>query len=440
MEMPRYLPHLLTLTAESAACGGGGSGSRDRQGRWLRQLVRYAAQYSPFHAQRFRQAGIELAGIRTPADLARLPVLPPEVVRASADRIASTEVEPRRCTIRLTTGTTGSRLAIPTLPLESVLETQMLVRGYMRCGLRPWHRQAKVIVPRSTPAHPRLLQRLGLFRRSYLPIVSSPEEKVAWLRRHRPDALMGWASALNEIALRLEREDAVLPIPLVFSSSDMLWPDIRRRAEQRLRARVVDWYGAVETGPIAWSCPAGAMHLAGDAVIVELLDADNQPAPAGQVVCTPLWRYAFPLLRLALGDSAEWLPGPCPCGSPRPALCHLRGRELDLLRQPDGTGSRLPMPVLTVGFAVPGVRQFQFVQAAPDRALLRVVTGPEFTAEVERRALEDLQRELGPRVRVRLLKTAAIRLPPGVKFTPVVTLERLERIRAEGGDPRVFLE
>ena len=437
----RHIAEMTRLLLESATFERRRAGSSvRRQDRRLGRLIRYAARFSPFYADLLRNAGLKPSDFRTTADLARLPTLHPHVVLHAAASIASTEVNPVRCVDRHTTGTTGHRLTIPTTRLETAFETLMLVRGYTAGGVRPWHRHAKIAVPGGIPFRPRLLQRAGLFRRDYLPIMTPPEEKVAWLRQCRPDVLMCWASVLNEITHCLEQANASLRIAAVFSSSDMLWPDIRRRAEQRLQARITDWYGAVEMGPIAWGCPEGAMHLGGDGLVVELLDEADRPARQGRVVCTALWRYAFPLLRCELGDYAEWADGPCACGNPRPALRGLRGREVDLTHVPQSTNWTVPVPVAAVMWETPGVRQFQIVQEAADRWLLRMVPGPEFTAEVEAGVAQFVHRKFQGALHVRLVKLSAIRQPPGVKFVQVVTLERLARIRAQGADTRVFFD
>ena len=429
------LARLLLSTA--CTTWQGTAPSETRRARRLRRLVRYAAQYSPYYRDLFNRLHLAPSTIRTLDDLRLLPVLSSATVREVWAQIVSREIDPERCAQRRTTGTTGRCLTFPVTPLESALETLLLLRGYTHAGLRPWHRQAKVVAPR-VPRPRRFLQRLGLFRRAYLGVELPPEHKVAWLQAYRPDALMCWASVLNEITLCLEKLNQCLRVPLVFASSDMLWPDIRARAQDRLQARVVDWYGATETGPIAWGCAAGALHLAGDHVVVELLDDQGRPTRRGRVVCTPLWRFGFPLLRLDLGDGAEWLDGSCPCGNPSPALCNLQGREVDLCVLPGESHARLPLPVIALAFEFPGVRQYQLVQEAPSRALLRLVTGPEFTTAVEERLRDHITRSLAPGMEVRVLKCPALVLPAGIKFTPVVTMERLQRLRADGVDVRAF--
>lgn len=432
---------LAALALERIGVRAGRAESVSRfQMRGLRRLAGYAARFSPYYAELFDQSGLRPRDFRSLDDLSRLPTLSPEILRDSAARMLSSEVDPSRCFTLITSGTTGDRVRIPTTPWELAFDAALLVRGYARHGVRFWHRQAKVALARRIPSSPRLLQRLGFFRREYIAITEPPDRKIAWLRRLKPDVLMCWASTLNEISQYLEEKDEYLCIPRVFSSSDTLTPDIRRLAERRLNTRITDWYGAIETGPVGWQCSGGTFHIGGPWVIVELLDDDNRRSSRGRIVCTPLWRYALPIFRYELGDHAEWAPGPCPCGNAAPGLRNLRGRDLDLIRWQPGGSRVVPTAVPAVMYETPGVRQFQFVQEAADRYMLRVVAGPEFSEAVEQRLEAHFRKHFGSMLQVRLVKAAAIRQPPGFKYMPVITQERLERIRAEGGDPRVFFE
>jgi len=77
-------------------------------------------------------------------------------------------------------------------------------------------------------------------------------------------------------------------------------------------ARSIDVIALPETGIVASSCPAGALHAHTGSHIVEIV--------GGELVVTPLGARALPLLRFATGIEAAWLGQPCPCGSDLPGL------------------------------------------------------------------------------------------------------------------------
>ncbi|MBU1909094.1 MAG: hypothetical protein KJ726_03515, partial [Verrucomicrobia bacterium] len=232
--------------------------------------MRYAYRHVPFYRDLFERCGLRPDDVRSARDLSRLPVIGTDVPRARLPEMVSREVDLDRCLRRVTAGTTGAALLCPWTRLEMLLDMMRWTQGYMRHGLRPWHKQAKIGIPPLMNRRPTFLQKLGLFRRRYFPVLESAPAKIAWLREQRPDALFTWASCLDEISRQLEREGGSLSIPLVFSASDMLWPDTRRRVHERMGARVTNTYGSVETGPAAWECPVGGgFHVLTHEVIVE---------------------------------------------------------------------------------------------------------------------------------------------------------------------------
>jgi phenylacetate-CoA ligase len=151
-----------------------------------------------------------------------------------------------------------------------------------------------------------------------------------------------------------------------------------------------------------------------------------------------LWRRATPLIRYALGDLGEWAQGPCPCGSPFPLLESLRGREQEMVTLPDGaevTGTALRICLSDA----PSIRQYQMVQETPDSFFLRVVPGPDFTDETARAIVRAFQEQFRGQVRLRVIRVGTIPRSPEIKFTSLVTLRQIERMRRAGRDVRLMV-
>jgi phenylacetate-CoA ligase len=103
---------------------------------------------------------------------------------------------------------------------------------------------------------------------------------------------------------------------------------------QGVRA-VSNLYGSSEFGLFAISCPlaSGEFHLAPGHVLVEVVDRSGAPVRHGQlgrVVVTHLCgmdgdgsacqHEGTQIIRLATGDGATYLAGPCGCGLTTPRL------------------------------------------------------------------------------------------------------------------------
>ncbi|GIE94616.1 AMP-binding protein [Paractinoplanes rishiriensis] len=134
------------------------------------------------------------------------------------------------------------------------------------------------------------------------------------------DALL-WAAAATRAGLQPGRDFPALRALLV--AGEPLSPARRARIAQVWSAPVVEEYGASETGGLAGQCPHGHLHLWADRAIFEVHDpatGRTTPDGAGELVVTPLFREAMPLLRYHLGDRVEVTYADCPCGWALPTV------------------------------------------------------------------------------------------------------------------------
>jgi len=97
---------------------------------------------------------------------------------------------------------------------------------------------------------------------------------------------------------------------------------------------------------IALRCPISDIyHVQSETCFVELLNPDRRPCKPGEIgeiVVTPLYNFAMPLLRYATGDFAELTSsaetdGRCACGRTLPGFKRVFGRSRNLFRAPDAT-------------------------------------------------------------------------------------------------------
>ena len=78
----------------------------------VRNLVSYAYHNVPFYHEQMRERRLLPQDIRGTSDLAKLPILTKEDVRANADRLLSTNARRHRLLPRHTSGTTGKCLEL----------------------------------------------------------------------------------------------------------------------------------------------------------------------------------------------------------------------------------------------------------------------------------------------------------------------------------------
>jgi phenylacetate-CoA ligase len=160
---------------------------------------------------------------------------------------------------------------------------------------------------------------------------------------------------------------------------------------------VIEEYGATEAGTLAGMSPDGRLRLWADRVLFEVLDPVTgtlKPEGRGQLVVTPLYREAMPLLRYNLADDVEVSYDDTDDGWHLPSV-RVLGRSA--FQYPVGSRSVTQEQVETLIFGLPLEDQVMFWRgrAEPDRLHL------EFEVPDERRehavgALADAaRRDLG---------------------------------------------
>ncbi|GAA1738469.1 phenylacetate--CoA ligase family protein [Luedemannella helvata] len=130
-----------------------------------------------------------------------------------------------------------------------------------------------------------------------------------------------WAAAARLAGLRPDRDFPSLRA--LFVGGEPLSRARRDRIAEIWGVPVVEEYGSTETGSLAGQCPRGRLHLWADRAIFEVYDPGTGrigPDGCGQLVVTPLYREAMPLLRYNIEDDVEVRYESCGCGWALPTV------------------------------------------------------------------------------------------------------------------------
>jgi phenylacetate-CoA ligase len=136
-----------------------------------------------------------------------------------------------------------------------------------------------------------------------------------------PTETLLWAAAARAAGHRPGRDFPALRA--LFVGGEPLSDARRARITEIWGVPVIEEYGSTETGSLAGECPAGRMHLWSDRAVFEVLDPNTgrtSPTGTGQLVVTPLFRQAMPLLRYNLEDNVEVSDAECECGWALPSV------------------------------------------------------------------------------------------------------------------------
>ncbi|HXH32574.1 MAG TPA: acyl-CoA reductase [Bacteriovoracaceae bacterium] len=214
-------------------------------------------------------------------------------------------------------GTTGEPKFVHFSYEEFDFMTDMLAQNFLRQGLRPGMTVANLFVAgnlwSSFMAVEKALEKIGAIQ---LPIggMCSPENIFYYLKKFRPEVVMGIPSMLVMNAEFFESKAEKLSVDKVFYAGEAL-SEIRRDFLRRTwgtRYFGSAGYASVDAGVIGFQCEAcgpGEHHLFSDTVSMKILD--------DEAVVTSLCRDSMPIENYRTGDKVEWIPA-CSCGRSEP--------------------------------------------------------------------------------------------------------------------------
>lgn len=236
---------------------------------------------------------------------------------------------------------------------------------------------------------------------------------VKELGEFRPDCLMAYPTSLDSLCRLMQERNRYVGIPLVVTSSEVLTEQTREAAGRLMGCKLVDYYGQAERVTFAYSLrPQEYFFLPGYAYTELIYVRTEGDRDLYEIVGTPLWNLAMPLIRYRTGDLIEVRKG---TGSReleeirygvRPFI-GIAGRSNDYLLSP--TGGRL-VGIDHIPRGVRHVRQVQVIQERPDKVRLLVI--PKEGFQWSDRSM--------------LMKNAHEKLPPAMEIS-VEIVDELER-------------
>jgi phenylacetate-coenzyme A ligase PaaK-like adenylate-forming protein len=202
----------------------------------------------------------------------------------------------------------------------------------MVASTTPWHYSTRI----SRSLSSRILPALRL------DAAESIDTIVGRLNDWQPEVLAVYPSVLRQLADAQLRGQLRIQLRSVATSAEVLPEETRRLVKDAWGLRVFDTYGATEYAPISAECALGRKHLFEDEAIIEIVDEDGRPVPAGvsgdRILLTIFGRRTQPLIRYEISDMVRPIDGACECGRPFRLIESIEGRTEDILYFPDRAG------------------------------------------------------------------------------------------------------
>lgn len=350
----------------------------EHQRRELQSVVRWAAERSPFYAERL--ADVDLS---KPVELDALPVVTKDELMARFDdwctdrRLTGSLVDGHLGSLTrddylldeyramATGGSSGRRGVFVYSRAEWAHVLAFGQRVARQIGLRPQlPRMRFAFVSAPSPLH--MTRRMsdtmnvGAFRRLRLEATEPLAGMVEKLNAFQPGALAAYPSIASLLADEQLAGTLHIAPRAISTTSEVCTDEMRERIRAAWGVEPHEAYGATD-GLWGVSCAHHrGIHFGEDMTIVEV-----EPE---RLLITNLFMKTQPVIRYEITDLVELDGEPCPCGQPFRTVRSVAGRSDDILRLPAASGEGSvavhPIALRSPLAKLDGVRQYQVVHGA----------------------------------------------------------------------------
>jgi len=165
-------------------------------------------------------------------------------------------------------------------------------------------------------------------------------EIVRKIKKINPKLLKGYLSSLLILADYIIKNNIKINIPLIATTTETLFPHLRKKLERAFNGQIFDQYGCGETNSIAFesNCHNG-LHIINEHVILEVVDSEGNVIydKEGEIVITDLDNYAMPIIRYKNGDVGIISSQKCHCSLKSSILKKVIGRTADTIKLKNGS-------------------------------------------------------------------------------------------------------
>lgn len=389
---------------------------RQVQEERLRNLLMHAYQNVSLYRGLYKEAGYHPEEFRSLDDIDKIPILQKNRLKqARPEEVVEQGVDPYRCGVVETSGSTGTPLRIFLGALDQQWQRVVAWRILFEHGFRWTDRTLEI---RMTFGRQFFVQRLGIAPKEWCSILDPPEFWAQRIVETRPDVIVAGAGTLHALAETVQTLGLNLPSPrLVVSDSETLSPATRQLVRRALGRDPVDVYGLVELSNFAWECERrSGFHVSADSHIVEVAAASGEP---GSIITTALGMWTMPMIRYETGDLAEVETTSCPCGRTLPLLRRIYGRRVDSVALQDGRRIFWPFFHEVLG-RYDELGQWRIMQDEINEIHLQIVVTNNAQGLLSR-IESDLQAVLPGEIHLRVERVETIPLSPGEKTRMIIS-------------------
>lgn len=284
----------------------------------VNELLDFAIKYSTFYKEKYKDVNVKINSLE---DLKKLPYLNKEELLKNALSIQTT-YSFKKVFKAVTSGTSGNSLTFFRDEFSDSFNRASINRGYSWHSVQPWNKNGYFWGFNFTFYKKIKTSLLDLLQNRFR--VFSYEEKefnkfVRKLKNAR--YIHGYSSMIYQTARLINQNKLPKPknLKMIKGTSEKIYDNYQNEILSAFGKRIINEYGATESGIIGFECAYGSIHINMEGVIVEVID--------NEILITNLQMKSFPIIRYKLGDYVELASDKkCKCGLEHKIIKEITGR------------------------------------------------------------------------------------------------------------------
>ena len=312
----------------------------------LRELLVYLKDNSPFYKELFAKNQVDIAAIRSLADLSLLPTTTKEDLQQRNDDFLCVD----RNKIIEYTSTSGTLGSPVTIGLTESDLNRLTLNEYnsFKCADGSANDTYQLMLTLDRQFMAGIAYYMGLRKLGAGIIRLGPGvPSLQWetIQRLKPTAIVAVPSFIlklikfakdNHIDLNASSVKKAICIGENIRNTDFSYNILGKKITEVWDIHLYSTYASTEMQTAFTECSEGkGGHLQPELVIVELLDENNNPVGSnipGEVTITTLGVEGMPLLRYKTGDICMYDDSPCACGRTSLRLSPVIGRKKQMIK------------------------------------------------------------------------------------------------------------
>lgn len=288
----------------------------------LQEIVNIAYSNSSYYKKKFDTHNIKPSSIKSLTDINKLPILEKtELLENSAS--IHTNLRFKKVFVANTSGTSGASLEFKRDESADSFNRAAALRGYTWYNVKPWERNGYFWGYNFSKFETVKTKLFDYFQNRFRIFNFNKNQLKSFSKKlNTAKYLHGYSSMIYEIAKMINSAKIEKPknLKMIKGTSEKIYDSYQKEVKEAFGLKMINEYGATESGIIAFECPFGNMHITMEGVLVE--EVDNE------IIITNLQMQSFPIIRYKLGDYVKFAPEnkKCSCRLAHTIIEEVRGR------------------------------------------------------------------------------------------------------------------